>query len=711
MTILHHPKISSQHLDRKAVVYLRQSSLRQVRENVESQRLQYALADRARHLGFQEVEVIDTDLGCSASIGAAERAGFERVISTVAMGQVGLLLSREVSRLSRTDKDWCRLIEVCQIFGTLLGDEDQIYDLSFIDDQLVLGIKGTLSVVELKVLRMRMEQGREEKARRGELAFRLPSGYAYDLDGRVVLDPDQRIQEAIHSIFTKFRETWSARQTFKWFRDHEIQLPINNQYLPGKVRPVWKLPSLSFIQGVLNNPFYAGAYVYGRRPRETVLREGRLVKRASRLRAAEDCRVFIPDHHESYISWETYQENLSMIRRNVIHDGGDAAVAAVRRGQGLLAGLLRCGHCGRKLHVRYWGKSGTIPRYFCKGDYDDGGSYCVSFSGLGIDYRFTEEILEVVSPLGVEASLEALERLQYGHRDRRRALTLQLQQLDYEVQRAFEQYNEVDPRNRLVAVELERRWNAKLEGRDEIQASLTALDTETPLSAEEREEVLALGRDFARVWDDEACPIDLKKKIAHALIEEVTVTLVSEPRTLHFVVHWKGGSHSEITMDKPRSPVGLRTSVEALEIIRNLAVRYGDDQIAAVLNKNGLRTGKNKRWSQTRVATARRNHGIAGQRRMRPDPEILSLKQAADYAGVSQNTILRLGREEVLPMKQRAPLAPWEISKSDLDTEPVRSIIRRLRHTRKLVLPGDLTSKQGSLFVENKGVDNERHSD
>ena len=526
-----------------------------------------------------------------------------------------------------------------------------------------------------------------------------------------MLDPDLRIQQAILSIFRKFRETWSVRQTFKWFREHEIELPTRNQYRPGRVRPIWKLPSLSFIQDVMKNPFYAGAYVFGRRPSETVLREGRLVKRASRLRSAEKCRVFIPDHHKGYISWETFQENLAMIRRNILHDGGDNAVAAVRSGHGLLAGLLRCGQCARKLHVRYWGKHGTIPRYFCKGDYDNGGSYCVSFSGLSVDYRFGEEILEVVAPLGVEASLEALKTLQHRHHDRRGALTLQLQQLDYEVQRAFEQYDEVDPRNRLVASELEHRWNSKMGKRDELQASLAALDTETPLSSAERERIHQLGRDFSQVWEDDACPIGLKKKIVHALIEEITVKLEPEPPMLHFMIHWKGGHHSELAMEKPRSSVGQKTSVEALDIVRNMAVRYGDDWIAAVLNKNGLRTGKNKRWSQSRVATARRNHSIPGQRRTVPDPKILSLKQAADYARVSQNTILRLGQEDLLPMKQRAPLAPWEIRKSDLDAEPVRGILKRLRHTRKLSLPGGLTDRQRSLFVENKGLDKERHND
>ena len=261
--LLYSPKIKPDHLARKAIVYLRQSSEKQVRQNLESQRLQYELAERIRSLGWTEIEVINSDLGCSAAMGAATREGFERVLSAVALGEVGIVASREVSRLSRTDKDWCRLAEVCQLFGTLIGDEQQVYDLNYLDDQLVLGIKGTLSVVELKVLRQRLQAGQESKTRRGELLKRLPVGYAKDGTGKVALHPDQRVCEAIRLVFAKFRELWSVRQTFQWFRDHDVELPANP--IHGS-RLVWKIPSQSLVADILRNPFYAGAYVWGRRP-------------------------------------------------------------------------------------------------------------------------------------------------------------------------------------------------------------------------------------------------------------------------------------------------------------------------------------------------------------------------------------------------------------------------------------------------------------
>lgn len=702
-------KIAAEHLARRAVVYLRQSSQRQVVHNTESQRLQYALADRARQLGWQEVEVVDSDLGCSAGVGAAHRVGFDRLIGAVALGEVGIVLSREASRLSRTDKDWCQLLEVCQIFGTLIGDEEQIYDLSLMDDQLVLGIKGTLSVVELKVLKLRMVRGMEEKARRGELAKLLPPGYVRDATGEVVKDPDERVREAIALVFGKFSQTCSVRQTFKWFHDHEVELPVNKS-LGGRMGIVWQLPSQPFIGSVLRNPFYAGAYVYGQRPTQTRLVDGALVKRSGRLLRPEECRVFIPDHHAAYIPWETYEENQRMIRRNSLNLDRDESAGAVRAGQGLLVGLLRCGRCGRKLHVRYWGKAGTSARYLCKGDYASGGSYCLAFGGAGVDRRLSEKLLRVISPLGLEASLEAIEELSATEDEQRQALSRQVQQLEWEAQRAFEQYNEVDPRNRLVAAELERRWNAKLEEVETTRAAVAEVDRHRrPLTAGERMRILALGECFADVWHGETCPVELKKKILRTVIEEIVVTLDDGAQTLRLVIHWKGGAHTTLEMPKPRSGSGHRTSIEALEIIRRMAVRYGDDQIAGVLNKLGYRTGKDKRWNETRVRTARRNHSIPGQRRSLSDPGILNQEQAAAYCGVSTKTIRRLVEEGLLEREQIVPYAPWEIRRSDLDEEPVRSIVDHLRSTGQLVLQPGRPTEQKSLFQENTELDNARY--
>ena len=691
-------KITAERGTRRAIVYLRQSSEHQVRHNQESQRLQYALVDRARDLGWSQVDVIDTDLGSSAAIGAGPREGFQRLLAAVALGDVGIVLSREASRLSRTDKDWCHLLEICQIFGTLLADAERVYDLSQLDDQLVLGIKGTLSVVELKTLRMRLYQGMEEKARRGALIRLLPPGYVCDALGKVVKDPDERVREAIASVFRKFRELWSIRQTYLWFHQHGIELPVN-QVRAGKHQLVFKLPTHSFVSHTLRNPFYAGAYVYGRRAREVVLVEGRPVRRQGRERAPEEARVFIRDHHEGYIDWETYEENRRMVGRNSLRGSTEEAVGAVRAGHGLLAGLLRCRRCGRKLHVRYWGRGGTAARYLCVGDFDAGGRYCLGFGGSTVDRHFATELLRVLSPLGVAASLRAIEELSSVRDEQSEAVARQLQHLQYETERTGVQYHEVDPRNRLVAAELERRWNVKLEEVAALEARLLDLQGDAkPLAEADRKRILGLGECFDEVWKSAACPMELKKKILRTVIEEVLVDLEEDTGLLSFTIHWKGGTHSQFQMDKPSSPIGRRTALEDLELIRRMAVRHGDDEIARVLNKLGRRTGKGKRWTEDRVHTARRNHSISGQRRRQPDPEILTLGGAARHCGVSDTTLRKLVDAGLVHADQIVPWAPWEIRRSELEAEPIHSILERVRKTGKLHLEGVRSDLQSTLF-------------
>ena len=705
--LLYSPKIKPEHLARKAIVYLRQSSDKQVRQNKESQRLQYDLADRMRTLGWKEVEVVVCDLGSSAAIASARREGFERVLSSVALGGVGIVASREASRLSRTDKDWCRLIEVCQIFGTFIGDEQQVYDLNYLDDQLVLGIKGTLSVVELKILRQRMQAGQESKARRGELFKRLPVGYALDALGKVVFHPDQRVCEAIHLVFTKFRERWSVRQTFQWFRDHDVELPANP--IQG-TRLVWKIPTQGLIRDILCNPFYAGAYVWGRRPVGTLLVEGKLEKRQGATRRAEECRVFIPAHHVGYIDWATYEENRRMIHRNSVNWQADESMAAIRAGQGLLVGLLRCGHCGRKLHVRYWGGRGTNARYLCRGDFDDGGQYCIGFGGALVDRRLSQELLKAISHFGVEASLRAIEELSAGDAAQRAALSSKLEQLEYEAKKAFEQYDAVDARNRLAAAELERRWNEKLEEIGTVKERLASLNEKRhSLSVEEEARIRQMGEDFAEIWQSDRCPPTLKKMIFRTAMEEIIVRMDAEKKTLEFTIHWKGGAHTQLVMERPRPVTEIATPMEALEIIRRMAVRHGDDQIASVLNRLGYSTGKEKRWNQNRVATVRRNYSIPGQKRALPDPDKVSLSEAARICGVSHRTIERLVEAGLLKREQVAPRAPWEIRRADLNAEPVQSIVKRLLRTGRLVLQGGCPKNQTALFAEKEGDGNARH--
>jgi len=688
-------KLQPQHLARKAVVYLRQSSGAQVLRNKESQHLQYGLVARARKLGFSEVVVVDGDLGSSASVGARVREDFEKLLAMVALKEAGLILSREVSRLLRTDKDFCRLIELCQVFDTLVGDDHNLYDVNTLDDQLVLGIKGTLSVVELKVLRMRLLEGIYSKAGRGELYRLLPPGYVFDGARQPVKDPDLRVQETIELVFKKFQETGTIRQTLKWFRDNDVQVPAN-KVRGNKFKVVFQLPTLSLVSDVLHNPFYAGAYVYGRRPMRTVWEGGLLKKRQGSLVPLSEVRVFLRGHHEGYIDWRSYEDNQRMIRRNMSRSESDATIGAVRAGQGLLCGLLRCGRCGRKIYVRYWGKAGSSARYLCSGSYETGGAYCLGFGGRGVDRRFAEELLRAISPLGVRASVEAAARIGTEEDARQKALERQVEQLEYEARRAFEQYDEVDPRRRLVADELERRWNDKLCELESTRAALGELLSRRPrFSDEDREKALALGERFDQVWNSPACPVELKKKMVRAVVEEVIANEESEGR-LKFIIHWKGGTHTMFEMDRPAA--APRTAAEDIEVIRKMAERYGDGDIAAVLNRLGRRTGKGRRWSQIAVKTARRNHGITGHTRTVEDPAILSFGSAARYLGVSNTTVARLAEAGVLPVTQVVPYAPWEVRRGALDSEPVRSAVAQLKATGRLRLEGGSSERQQKLF-------------
>lgn len=701
-------KIREEHQRRLAVVYLRQSSMGQVRNNLESQRLQYALSDRATTLGFQRVEVIDSDLGVSAAAGAGVRPGFERLLSMVALGRVGMILGREVSRLSRNDQDWCRLLEVCQVFDTLIGDEDHVYDLSQMDDQLVLGIKGTLSVVELGVLRMRMLRGREAKAARGRLKFRLPAGYVHDADDHPVKSPDARTREAIELVFQRFRELRNGRRLYVWFHDQGIEMPVF-QYTGGKARVVWRLPTLLYLTNIIKNPFYAGAYVYGRRPRHAVVVDGKVTKRAAKLLPAEQCRVFIPDHHEAYISWEEHQENLEVLRHNASRRHGSDAMTAVRSGAGLLVGILRCGHCGRRLKVNYWGRSGTSPRYVCRGAYPDASTGCLSFAGTLVEKDIEKQVLAAISPLGVEASLVARAAMCEGDDGRVSLLRRRAEQLRYEATRAFEQYDEVDPRNRLVAAELERRWNTKLVEAEHAETELREAERAlAPPDARSLARLQHLGEHFEEAWRSPQCSGPLKKQIVRTVIEEVVVR--RDDDELVFVIHWAGGVHTELRFDRPVPGSHAKTSEDAIAIIRALAPRYDEGAIAAVLNLHGLTTGHGKKWNSPRVATARRRYQIPPKSTSPDALGLLGLKQAATYCGVSQQTIQKLVASGLVRNEQTIARAPYEIVKADLDSEPVREILARLRATGKLDLQGGLATRQRELFEQNQGDEDARYS-
>ncbi len=436
--IISSEKVKKNHLQRKAIIYIRQSSEIQVQNNIESRHLQYALRDKVKGLGWNEVIIIDEDLGKSASY-FSERTGFQKIVTQVSMGEVGIVVSLEASRLSRNNRDWYHLIDLCSVFDTLLGDDQAIYDPTDPNDRLVLGVKGTISEAELNIIKVRMRQGRYSKAKRGKLYTTVPTGYIITEDERVEITPDKSEQETIELIFNKFRELRSIMQTHLWFIDEKITVPVNYKGITMQNRTIkWRLPSFSFIRNILRNPFYAGAYVYGRTGTKTYYENGQIKKTKNNLKSMKDWDILIKDHHEGYISWKEYEENLEVMRNNKI-SRGEEGLGAVRKGKGLLVGMMRCQRCGRKMCIRYSGK-GKSAMYFCPGEFGQRGA-CQSFTALKTDKMFEEELFRAIEPASIQASLKACEAVNERYQEEIKYLERELEKAEYEANRAYTQYN------------------------------------------------------------------------------------------------------------------------------------------------------------------------------------------------------------------------------------------------------------------------------
>jgi excisionase family DNA binding protein len=657
-------KITADHLARRACVYIRQSTPGQVQHNLESQRRQYGLVDRASALGWQDTDVIDDDLGISG--GGTRRPGFERLLRALCDGQVGAVFSIEASRLARNGRDWHTLLEFCSVVGALLIDAEAVYDPRLTNDRLLLGMKGTISEMEVASFRERAHAALLQKAQRGALVQRVAIGYVKGLDDRIEKDPDSRVRSTIDLIFHKFTELGSVRQTYFWLDQQQIQLPVARG--PEDVREiVWQPARYHAVLSVLKNPVYAGAYAYGRSKTIVRLEAGQKRVLQQKQRRREDWAVLILDHHESYIHWDVYESNQTMIAQNENARGG-VVRGPVKHGAALLAGLLRCGHCGAKLLAQYPGP--RVIRYQCSGYLlNRDRACCVMFGGLRADRLVSEQLLQCLTPFGIEAAIEAIETLQGASDERIQQKALALEHARYEVTRARRQYDGVDPANRLVAAELERRWNQALTTEADLEAELATLQQgrERPLSDAQKRELLALARDLPSLWDDPQSSPEHKKRLLRIALKEIIAT--SEDETIRLVLHWQGGDHTQIEFQKIRTGRHRYvTDDDALEIVRMLARIEPDARIASVLNRNQRRTAHGQIWTARRVCSLRNNHGISvyreGERHARDE---MSVSEVAVALGVTPTTVLRMIRMKQLPATQACTGAPWILRRADVE--------------------------------------------
>jgi excisionase family DNA binding protein len=667
-------KITTDHLSRAAYVYVRQSTPGQLINNPESRRRQYGLRDRARALGWEDIEVVDDDLGRTAC--GTERLGFDRLLAAVCTNAAGAVFAIEASRLARNGREWHTLLEFCGLVNCLVIDEDGVYDPKQANDRLLLGMKGVFSELELSMLRQRSQEALRLKAERGELVSNVAVGYVRGSDDSIEMDPDERVREAIHLVFRKLAEFGSARQVAVWMRDEELKLPRTGGNGQGRVVE-WQLPHYSMIHRILTNPVYAGAYVYGRTGSHVSIEGGRKRIRRGVHRLKDKWQILIHDHHDGYISWKQYERNQKTINGNANMKGAMVS-GSVRNGGGLLAGLLRCGRCGRKLKVLHNGKG--VSRYVCNDASVNHGhrNVCVMFGNRRIDAAASEEVLRVIAPLGLEAAMQAIADRERTGSERLRQKELALEQARYEAARAHRRYNAADPDYRLATRNLERLWNERLEevARLENEVSAARASQPPPITEAERAEILALGSDLPQLWNHPDATITTRKRILRTVLEEIVVTADSD--RLQLKLHWKGGDHTTLEVAKNRLGCNRwKTSLETEQLIRDLARQLPDMTIASILNRLGIRTAKGHTWTQMRVGVFRTDHQIPVYRDgERSEREEVILQEAAEHLGVSKMTVIRLIKDGLLPAKQTCTGAPYVIQQIDLDLPGVRRAIK-----------------------------------
>ncbi len=632
-----HQKVTTSHLKRNAYLYVRQSTLRQVFENTESTKRQYALRQHAIALGWaqDQIVVIDTDLGQSGA--STDREGFQRLVTAVGMGQAGIVLGLEVSRLARNSTDWHRLLEICALTDTLILDEDGIYDPAHFNDRLLLGLKGTMSEAELHVLRARLDGGILNKAKRGELVMRPPMGFAYDSEGHLVHHPDQQIQHALRMLFETFRRTGSASATVKNYRQQGLLFPRCVHSGPERGDIIWGQLEHSNALRILHNPRYAGAFVYGRsRTRKTA--DGKqVVKRLP----PDQWSTFLPGVHPGYISWEEYEQIQKRLRENAQAVGADRRKSPPREGPALLQGLILCGHCGQRMTVRYHFRFNRLcPDYLCqRKGIANAEPICAQIPGVEVDRAVSELLVELVNPTTLEVALTVQQELQarLGEADRLRKQ--QVERAHYEAELAQTRYMRVDPNNRLVADSLEADWNHKLRALTEAQTEYERRCEEDRkiFQEEQRAAILQLATDFPRLWNDGSTPDRERKRMVRLLLEDVTL-LRGEQITLH--LRFRGGASQTLVLPLPQTSwQRWTTSPEVVTEIDRLLDHHTHQEISVLLNQHGFRSGKDQVFTCRYVARIQREYSLKPRYDRLREAGLLTRLEMAQALGVAATTI------------------------------------------------------------------------
>jgi DNA invertase Pin-like site-specific DNA recombinase/predicted DNA-binding transcriptional regulator AlpA len=663
-------KILSVHLGRDAYVYVRQSTLTQVREHTESLARQYELAQRAVALGWDahQVKVIDADLGRSGADMTA-REGFKELVADVGLGHVGIIFGIEVSRLARNNADWYQLLDLCTLTDTLIADSDGVYHPGDFNDRLVLGLKGTMSEAELHLIRSRLTAGLRHKAARGELRQGLPVGFDYDPDDNVVLAADEAVIEAIATVFRRFAELGSARQVMLSLREEGLLLPRR----PGRTgRIQWAMATYPAVHDFLTNPCYAGAFVFGRNRSEKRLDgEGRVITRTVAV-PRDQWAVLIPEHHRGFIDWPTYEANTVALRANWRPPRGSGGGAA-REGAALLQGRIRCGRCGRMMQTSYSGTNGNSPRYLCaraKQLYGHEKS-CQSIGGRRLEQRVLEEVFAVLEPAARAATAKALRDAEQTHATHLRAFTLSVERARFDVDRARRQYDAVEPENRLVARTLERSLETTLTAQRQTERDLLAAKARRPvkLSDEELAWLSRAGADVRAVFAAPSTTSRERKQLLRAILTEVVLTVDHDKRAAAIRIIWQGGSSTELAMAMNKTGAHTRTTDEdTVSLIGRLAGSYDDTTIALILSRQKRLTGTGLSFTKTRVKSLRVARGIpayepADQPVSTDEQDVLvvNVPQAERILGVGKVTIYRWLADGFLTGEQLTAGAPWRI--------------------------------------------------